>query len=150
MGDSSAVSQAALIARYRGDATLQGLMTGAVTPEWNIFDQGGAGLITPVFPYIFVHPITMAPGTVLAMGQDANDVFMQVSVFTNDEGFAQARVIANRVYVLTDGKTGAAPFTLSGGFSNVWAVFENRNELEEVTDRLIQHIADRYKLWNQG
>src|SRR5438105_1453742 len=103
MADPSAAIQAAFIARYRGDSMLQGLLSGynaAIgAPEWNILDQGGGGVIVPVFPYIYVHPITMQfPGTVLVMGTDALDVYMQINIYTRFEGFEEARVLRNRCY----------------------------------------------------
>ena len=148
MADSTAAIQAALIARYRADASLQGLMTGASAPNWNIFDQGGSGNIVSVFPCIEVHPIAAQTGTAQAFGMDAMDVFVQVSVFTKSLGFAQARAIASRVYALTHGPVaGNIPLQ---GFTNVLTVFDNRQELEQTTDALEQHIADRYKVWTQG
>lgn len=145
MADPTSVVQAALISLYRGDATLQGLMVGAVSPEWNIYDQGGSGIITPTPPYVYLHPITNGRGTFMAMGKDAKDIRMQVSVFTQTEGFAQARAIIARIHDLTAMPAGATALTLAG-FSHIWTWFENRNELEETTDVLIQHIADRYNV----
>jgi hypothetical protein len=149
VSDPTGTIQAALIARYRGDTTLQGILSGynaaIVTPEWNIFDQGGSGAITPVLPYVYVHPIVMSPGTLMSMGKDGKDVRMQVSVFTMSEGFAQARAIIARIHDLTSMTAGASALTLSG-FSHIWTWFENRNELEQTTDVLIQHIADRYNV----
>lgn len=148
MADPVSVVQAALIARYRGDATLQGLMSPATTPEWNIFDQGGSGGTSESFPYVYVHPITSQLGSTFAFGSDAMDVFVQVSVYTSQQGFEQARSIIARIYALTHGPL-AGELTLSG-FTNVLALFDNRQELERTTDMLVQHIADRYKLMVQG
>lgn len=152
MSDPGGATQAAFIAKYRGDATLQGILAGynsaIVSPEWNIFDQGGSGQVIPVFPYIYVHPITMQSGTLRTMGGDAVDVYMQVNVFTRYEGFLQARAIAARLYTLTHGPI-AGSFTVPG-FINVLTLFDNRVEKEETQDGLIQHIADRYKLYIQG
>lgn len=148
MSDTSRATQAAFIAKYRNDATLQGLMAPAVSPEWNVFDQGGSGQITPSFPYVYVHPITMALGSLLVLGSDANDIYMQVNVYTKAQGFDQARQIIARLYQLTHGPV-AGQFTLSSG-ANVLTLFDGRQELEETQDGLIQHIADRYKLLNQG
>lgn len=149
MSDLSVPAQAALIARYRNDTTLQGLMTGASGPEWNIFDQGGSGSIAPVFPVVYVHPITMALGSLLVMGQDGTDLYMLVNTFTKAEGFAQARGIATRLYNITHDPQSKTPLVLSSGVSAL-ILFENRQELEETQDGLIQHIADRYKLLLQG
>lgn len=148
MSDTSRATQAAFIAKYRGDTTLQGLMVGGSSPEWNIFDKGGAGITTPVFPYVYVHPITMTIGGTFAMGTDGNDIYMQVDVFTAQQGFDEARQIIERIYALTHGPV-AGQFTLSTGV-NVSTLFEHRDEVEETTDQLVQHIADRYKLMNQG
>lgn len=144
MADPAGAVQASVIARLRGDATLQGLMTGASSPEWNIYDQGGSGANVPLWPYVFIHPITTQLGEIFAMGMDSMDVFLQVSVFTQGEGFAQARAIAARCYALLHGPlAGALSVT---GFTNVLTLFANRQELEEVHDQLVQHIVDRYKV----
>lgn len=149
MADASGATQAAFIAVCRGDATLQGLMSPATATEWNIFDQGGSGQITPIFPYVYIHPITSQKGGAWVMGTDANDVFMQVNVFTKLQGFDLARQIASRIYKLLDGPSGAAPLTVTG-FGVVSATHANQQELEEVQDGLIQHIAVRYKIMTQG
>lgn len=149
MSDLSIPAQTALIQRYRGDATLQGLMTGATAPEWNIFDQGGNDSITPVFPSIFAHPITMAMGSLLVMGADGSDLYMLVNTYTKTEGFNLARQIASRLYNITHDPQSKNPLVLSSGVSAL-ILFENRQELEEVQDGLVQHIADRYKLLLQG
>lgn len=150
MSDLSIPVQTAVIARFRGDATLQGLMVGAALPEWNIFDKGGGGIISPAFPYVYAHPITMALGSLLTMGTDANDIYMQVDVYTKNEGFAQARGIAARTYALIHGPLNkTTPLVLSSGAVCV-LLFDGRQELEEISDGLIQHIADRYKIQTQG
>lgn len=149
MADAKAATQAALIALYRGDATLQALMVNGSSPNWSIFDQGGGGVTTPAFPYVYVHPIMSQKGTAWVMGTDASDIFMQVNVYTRFLGFEQARAIAARIYKITDGPSGAAPLVITG-FTTVSATFANSQELEEVQDGLIQHIADRYKILTQG
>jgi hypothetical protein len=152
MADPAGATQTAIISKYRGDATLQGILTGynasIASPIWNVYDQGGSGALSAAFPYIIVHPITMQLGTAFSMGGDAADIYLQVSVFTRYEGFAQARAVAARCYALTHGPLAGA-LTISG-FTNVLTLFDGRQELEEVTDGLIQHIADRYKLMVQG
>lgn len=148
MADSTSAIQTALIVRYRGDTSLQGLMIGGSSPDWNIFDEGGSGVITPNFPYVYIQPITSQLGSTLAMGTDAMDVFMQVSVFTKALGFAQARAIVARIYALTHGPV-AGSFAISG-FSNVQTMFQKRQELVQVQDGAIQHIADRYMVFTQG
>lgn len=153
MSDSARPTQVAFIAKYRADTALQGLMQAynpaIVGPEWNIFDQGGSGQSTAVFPYVYVHPITMKLGTLLTMGTDANDVYMQVDVWTDEEGFDQADVLMARLYSLTHGPI-AGPFTLGGSLANVLTLFDNRQKLEKTTDQQVQQISDRYKLYNQG
>lgn len=149
MSDASTAVQKAIIAKLRGDITLQGLLAPATGSEWNIFDQGGGGINAPSFPYVYVHPITMQVGTLLALGTDANDIYIQVNTYTKFEGFEQARGIAARVYALLHGPV-AGQLTLSGGPVNPYTMFDNRQELEEVQDSLVQHIADRYKIFTQG
>jgi hypothetical protein len=149
VSDAAGAVQTAVITKYRGDATLQGLMAPGATPEWNIFDAGGSGQITPSFPYVIVHPGIVQLGTVFGMGVDGQDIYLQVSVFTQDEGFTQARAIASRIYALTHGPL-AGPFTLTGGFTNVGTWFNQRLELEHVDAKLVQQIADKYKMMVQG
>jgi hypothetical protein len=149
MADPAGAVQEALIAKYRGNASLQALMVGAVAPEWNIFDQGGDGATLPSFPYVSVHPITSQLGSILSFGTDAMDIYIQVSVFTKEQGFEKARAIMAQIYQLTHGPI-SERLVLSDDFNNALAIFDNRQELEEVQDGFIQHIADRYKLWVQG
>jgi hypothetical protein len=150
MADPESVVQAATIARYRGDSTLQALMVGGSTPKWNIFDQGGRGEDDPViFPCIFLHPITGQPGRALAFGTDAMDLYVQVSIFTQSKGFQQARAIAKQVYTLTHGRV-ASDFTLTG-FSSLATLFDNRQEQEKTESGVLtQQIVDRYKWIIQG
>ena len=44
----------------------------------------------------------------------------------------------------------AGQLALSGGFTNVLTLFDGRAELEEISDGLTQHIADRYHFMIQG
>jgi len=148
MSDLATIVQIAAIARLRADATLQGLMTSGTSPEWNIFDQGGGGVTIPAFPYVYLHPFHMQLGTAQTLGQDANDIYLLVDSYTRSQGFDQARQIAARVYALLHGPI-AGQLTLSKG-SHVLALFDNRQELEEVQDGLVQRIADRYKLYVTG
>lgn len=148
MADPTATLQTSLVARYRSDPVLQSLMTGASAPEYNIFDQGGGGVLVATFPYVLLHPIQTQSGATMAFGTDAVDSFVQVSVFTKTQGFAQARTIAARIYALTHGLL-AAPLSLPG-FATVLMLFDNRQELEEISDGLIQQVVDRYKFFVQG
>lgn len=148
MSDSASATQVAFIARLRGDATLQGLMSGASAPEWNIFGKMGGGQTVDTFPSVYVWPITtLFPGTTLAAGSDANDVLMQVDVFTSFEGFDQAEDIDDRIYDLFHMPGGAAALSLTG-FTNTWTQALNKHELEEVSDQPIQHIARQFQCWN--
>jgi hypothetical protein len=138
--------QTAIIALYRGDTTLRGLLTGSSAPSWNIFDADGVPINQP-FPYIVVQMITAGLGTVFAMGTDATDVWVQASVFTQTGpgGFTQARVIASRVDLLTQ----MVSVTLANGYTNVGTLRENYLEIPE-RDGITQHIAQRYKAWVSG
>jgi hypothetical protein len=140
--------EVAFIARYRNDATLQGLLTGAVAPLYNIFDQGGVPT-NQAFPYVVVFPIMSQIGEDIAFGTDAVDVFMQVSMFTQvgaSAGFAQARAIAKQVYKLTDQK---ALDLSSSGFNQYLLLFENEQE-RPPTDGITQQIIHRYRCNTQG
>jgi hypothetical protein len=140
--------ETAFITRYRNDATLQGLLTGAVAPLYNIFDQGGVPTNQP-FPYVVIFPITSQSGEALSFGTDAVDVFMQVSVCTQvgtSAGFAQARTIAKQIYKLTHQKA----LDLSGsGFNQYLLLFENEQE-RPPTDGITQQIIHRYRCNTQG
>lgn len=136
--------QIAFIAAYRADSTLQGLIRNAVSPTWSIYDAGGITPGTPL-PYMALLPITSQPGSALAMSNDAVDVYMQVSVFTQTGGFASARAIMKRVYALTHKQS----FTLSGGFTNFFTMFQNEQEVMEP-DGIRQMVVHRYKLMLVG
>lgn len=140
MGLPTGEIQAALVTRLRGDTTLQGLLSSATA----IFDEGGVPINT-AFPYIATYTITSQSGTALAMGTDAVDTFIQVSIFTVYVGFKQARSIAKQVYALLQEK----PLTLTGGFTNFFLLFDNEQELEEP-DGITQQIVHRYKLMTTG
>ena len=136
--------QTSIVALYRGDTTLQGLLTGSVSPTWNVFDADGVPTNQP-FPYIVVQQILGKLGTVFAMGTDAFDDYILVSVFTQAGGFSSARAIAKQADHLTQ-KTS---LTLTGGFTNVGTLRENYVEVAEK-DGITQHIAMRYKAWISG
>jgi hypothetical protein len=144
MGLATGAVQEAFISRYRADTPLQGLIAGSAAPTWNIFDQGAVP-VGQTFPYVEVFPITTQIGTALSMGQDANDVFMQMSVYTRYGGMKQARDIAKQIYDLTH----QYKFSLSDGFGNALTLFENEQELE-LQDRITQQITHRYKLMVSG
>ncbi|BCL83175.1 DUF3168 domain-containing protein [Ktedonobacteria bacterium brp13] len=137
--------QTAFLSRYRADVPLQGLLVGSATPTWNIFDEGGVPTNQP-FPYGVVFPITSQSGTALVMGRDGVDTYIQVSVFTQAGGFAQARAIIARIYYLTHQK----PLDLLlSGFSQFFLMFDNEQE-QQQSDGITQQIVHRYKLFTQG
>ena len=136
--------QSATIMLYRGDTTLQGLLTGAVSPTWNIFDADGVPTNQP-FPYVVVQMITARLGTAFAMDYDAADVYIQASVFTQAGGFLTARGIAKQVDHLTQ----KAQLTLTGGFTNFGTLRDMYQEIPEK-DGITQHVAMRYKAWCTG
>jgi hypothetical protein len=141
----TAAIQTAFLARYRADAALQGLLAGSAAPTWNIFDEGGVPT-NQAFPYVVVCPVTNQSGTALVMGLDGVDSFVQISIFTQHGGFAQARAIAKRIYDLTQTK----PLDLSASsFSQFFLLFDNEQEMQQQ-DGLTQHIAHRYQLMTQG
>jgi hypothetical protein len=144
MGLPTAEAEAAFITRYMGDSTLQGLLGNPANPPGAIYDAMSVPTGAP-FPYVVVQPITSQLGTAFAFGTDATDLFMQVSVYTQSGGFAQARAIAKQVYSLTH----RYQFSLSGGFTNILTLFENEQEVPQP-DGLTQAIIHRYKLDTQG
>lgn len=143
MGLPTGEIQTAVIAKLRGDATLQGLLTGAVTPYWSIFDEGGVPT-NQAFPYVATFPIMTQSGTALTMATDATDVFLQISVYTQAGGFKSARAIAKQVYTLINRQS----LTLAGGFTNFFTLFENEQEL--AMEGVTQGVVHRYKLMTQG
>lgn len=144
----TAAIQTAALARFRGDTPLQGLMTGAAAPVWNIYDQGGVPTNTS-FPYVVMFPIMSQQGMAFAFGTDAVDTYMQVSAYTQtgaSGGFSQARAIIKRIYDLTHKQA----FDLSGsGFNQFLLLFDNEQE-QEQQDGISQAIHHRYKLGTTG
>lgn len=140
---SSAIMTAA-IARYRGDATLQGLLTGSTTPTWNIFD-GDAVPTNHPFPYVALYLPTSQSSEAETFTVDARDVYMQVSIFTQYAGFKQARGIAKQICALNYEQ----PLTLSGGLANVFIRLDSESEQPE-DDGITQQIVQRWKLITQG
>jgi len=136
--------EAAFIARYMGDATLQGLLGNPANPPGNVFDAGSAPTGQP-FPYLVVFPITTQQGRGFAFGTDGKDVYVQVSCFTQSGGGAQARAIMKQVHELTHNK----PLTLAGGFTNFLLYFDNEQEPPQ-NDGLTQAIFHRYLVCTQG
>lgn len=140
--------ETAAIARMRGDATLQGLMTGASAPLWNIFDFEGVPTNTP-FPYVAAGVPTTGAGTAETMDLESTDSELQVSILTQtgaSGGFKQARTIAARVYKLFNRQ---ALDLSASGVSNFFLMFAGSQELEQP-DGISQHIPMRFKLMTQG
>ena len=137
--------QTGFITRYRADTPLQGLLTGATAPEWSIYDQNGVPT-NRAFPYVVLFPITSQSGTVLSFGTDAVDTFVQISVFTQAGGFAQARAIMKRIYDITHEK---ALDLSASSFNQFFLLFDNEQESPE-SDGITQQIAHRYQLMTQG
>lgn len=136
------------LARMRGDATLQGMMTAGVTPLWSIYGFDEIPTNTP-FPYIAAGVPTSQAGGAETMDMPGVDSWLQVSVLTQTGqtgGFAQAWSIANQVHELFNRK--ALDITASG-FSNFFLLFENALEQPQA-DGITQHIPMRFKLMNQG
>lgn len=148
MALSTGATQAAVIAKYRGDTTLQGLLVGSSAPAWNIFDAG-AIRTGQTFPYLEVFTITGKLGTGFSAGGDANDIFLQVAAFTRYGGMKQARDIMTQVYALTHGPI-AGPLTIPG-FTNFLTLFDT--EIEQGIrggDGITEQIAHRYLVMNAG
>lgn len=140
--------ETAAISRLRGDPTLQGLMTSASSPLWNIFDFGGIPTNTP-FPYIATGVPTAQRGAAETMALAGADTELQISILTQtgaSGGFAQARTIAGRVYQLFNRQ---ALNLSASGISNFFLMFAGSQELEQP-DGISQHIPMRFKLMNQG
>lgn len=147
MGLPTGEIEVAAIARLRGDTTLQGLLVGASSPTWNVFDAHGVPT-NQAFPYLVVQEITTQSGSALAIGptaQDATDVFVQISAYTQAAGFKQARGIAKQVYSLFHRQS----LVLTGGFTNFFLLFENAQEVPQ-SDGLTQGLIQRFKLMIQG
>lgn len=148
MGLPTAAIQTALIARYRGDVTLQNLLGNPTNPPGAIFDAEGVPT-SQVFPYVVVYPISSQQGTAIAMGLDSVDTYVQVSTLTQtgaSGGFGQARGIAAQIYELTQTK----PLNLTAsGFQQFFLMFDNEQELPGQ-DGITQQIVHRYHLKTQG
>lgn len=145
MGYPTGEVQTAAMAVLRGDITLQGLLGNPANPPGGIYDAGGVPMDTP-FPYITVEPITTQEGTLLVMGTDAKDVYLQTSAFTKYLGFSQARALTKQICSLFDPQR---LLTLTGGFNNAFLAFDNAQELEDG-DVGVRYVVARFKLYIQG
>lgn len=132
----------AIIAKYRADAMLQGLIPGADTTTWNIFDSVP---INQAFPYVVLNNITTNIGTGLTMPYGkANDVLVQIDVFSQYQGFLEARRIASRIDTLTNEQS----FTMVD-FTNFLTLFNNSLQMVEP-DGITRRVMLRYKFMTQG
>lgn len=144
MGLPTGEVQTALIALYRNDTTLQGLLVGSSAPTWNVFGMSSEPSGT-AFPYLSVGIPSGVQGIARAMGLDAVDLVAQFSIFTRSGGFLQARAIAKQVYALIEPP---ATLSLTGGFTHVMTQLKSYNELEEPDG--IQHVPLQVLLSIQG
>jgi hypothetical protein len=142
--------ETAFIARLRGDTTLQGLLTGATSPLWNIFDANGVPTNQP-FPYVVVFPIMTQLGEDLSFGTDARDTFVQASAFTMpgaSGGMKQARDIMGRIDALFFSEGKGIPLDLSSSGFNQYLILPD-NAIERP-DEIVPSIDVRWKLQTQG
>lgn len=139
MGIPTGEIQTAAIARYRGDATLTGLLGGEY-----VFDATGVPTNQP-FPYLVVQPVSGTKGTAKAFGSDSVDTRLRVICYTQAGGFKAARAIMKQVYDITQEKA----LSLSNGFRNFFLQFDNEIELPGP-DGLTETVAHDYMLKTQG
>lgn len=133
----------ALVTAYRADTALQGLITGASSPSWNIYD---AVPTNQAFPYVVLNDITSTVGAALTMPYGkANDLLVQIDVFSRYPGFQEAQKIASRIDDLTNEQS----FPLSGGFVNYMTLINNTMQMVEP-DGLTRRIMLRYKFYTVG
>src|SRR5256885_1489029 len=91
--------ETAALARMRGDAALQALMTSGSAPLWSMYGFDGVPTLTP-FPYIAAGVPTTQTGSAETMDMPGRDAWLQISVLTQtgaSGGFKQAWTIANRL-----------------------------------------------------
>lgn len=131
----------AMITAYRADATLQGLITGAVTPTWNIFDSVP---VNQAFPYVVLNNITATIGTGLTFDYNAHDMLIQIDVFSQYQGFNEARAIASRIDTLTNRQK----FTMTD-FNNFFTLFNNSLQMVEQ-DGITRRVMLEYRCSTQG
>lgn len=131
----------AMITAYRADATLQGLITGATLPTWNILD---AVPINQAFPYVVLNTITANIGTGLTFDHNAQDLLIQIDVFSQYVGFKEAQGIASRIDTLTNRQS----FTMTD-FTNFFTLFNNSLQTVEQ-DGLTRRVMLEYRCLTQG
>lgn len=131
----------AMITAYRADTTLQGLIVGATTPEWGIFDSVPTN---EAFPYVVINNITTNIGTGLTFDFNAHDMLIQIDVFSQYSGFNEARAIASQIDTLTNRKS----FTLAD-FTNFSTLFNSSFQKVEE-DGITHRVMTEYKAMTQG
>ena len=131
----------AMITAYRSDTTLQGLIVGSSAPTWNIFDSVP---INQAFPYVVLNTITANLGTGLTFEHNAQDLLIQIDVFSQYAGFKEAQGIASRIDTLTN----RVSFAMAD-FANFFTLFNNSMQLVEP-DGLTRRVMLEYKLFTQG
>lgn len=131
----------AMITAYRADATLQGLIPGASTPTWNIFDSVP---INQAFPYVVINDITATIGTGLTFDHNAHDMLIQIDVFSQYQGFNEARTIASRIDTLTNRQS----FAMTD-FTNFFTLFNNSLQMVEQ-DGITRRVMIEYRCMSQG
>ena len=135
--------QTAIVTLFRGDATMQAAMTGAIAPTYNILDNVP---VNTVFPYLYVADMVGRTGSALALNkQKATDVMLTLHIFSQYSGFKEIDTIIDAIDNLINEK----PLTLSGGFTNFFLLFDNYIPIVEK-DGLTRHGALRYRMMNQG
>lgn len=133
----------AAMAVYRADTTLQGLITGAQSPTWNIFDSVP---INQAFPYVVINDISSVSGIGLTMPYGkAKDVLMQIDIFSQYAGFKEAQTIASRLDDLTD----EVSLALGDGFTNYMTMFTNSMQKVE-SDGITRRVMLEYRFYTQG
>lgn len=131
----------AMIAKYRADTILQGLITGATTPDWKIFDSVPTN---EPFPYVVLNDISTVIGTALTFDYNAHDMLIQIDILSQYSGFNEARAIASRIDTLTNRQS----FTMSD-FNNFFTLFNNSFQRVEP-DGLTRRVMLEYKAMSQG
>ena len=144
MGMPSGEVMAAAITLLRADTTLQGLLVGSVTPKWSIFDADSVPTLQG-FPYVVSSIVTGKLGTLLVMGTDATDLFLQTMTMDQNTGYSRSRGIAKQIH----SDLGWKPLTLTGGFTNVYLALDNYLEVTQK-DGYTTQVAQRWKLMISG
>jgi Protein of unknown function (DUF3168) len=131
----------AMMTKYRADATLRGLIVGASAPEWGIFDSVPTN---EVFPYAVVNDISAVIGTALTFDYNAHDLLVQIDVYSQYQGFNEARAIASRIDTLTNRQS----FAMTD-FNNFFTLFNNSFQKVEP-DGITRRVMLEYKYMTQG